>query len=173
MCPHTTSPKTCFAFFCFPFFWSSKTASSLGKRKLAARHIYRVRRSGSVVFACWSFFHIFYPQFWYTQTLRRDPVGIGNPVSYQQKGSWCQLQGGSLCDTTCRRLDPNLCRQWQRRKKTTMMMVCYESQAQMIYAPQWCIGRIQIQTLESLLSDIELLTAGCHVFVLKDQSWIV
>lgn len=117
------------------------------------------------------FFHIFYPQFWYTQTLRRDPVGIGNPVSYQQKGSWCQFQGGSLCDTTCRRLDPNLCRQWQRRKKTTMMMVCYESQAKMIYAPQWWIGRIQIQTLESLLSDIELLMAGCHIFVLKHQSW--
>lgn len=50
-------------------------------------------------------------------------------------------------------------------EKTTMMMVCYESQANMIYAPQWCIGRIQIQTLESLLSDIELLMAGCHIFV--------
>ncbi len=161
MCPKlggkTTGAQNLVVFHRFNnIFWISEKASNLGKRQLAARHIYRVRRSCSVDFACGLFFSFFKPshdtdstsgpsRYWVKRqpgsSVRKHAHEIMPRISpyYARKKvlvSIFQRAGfdeSAVCVTlvAC----PNFPRQWvAKEKQTTIVMNWHESQAKIVYA---------------------------------------
>lgn len=98
-------------FFFSPFFLKFKNRQQLRKEEACCKtHL----SSSSIRFrglCLLLFFHIFYPKSWYTQTLRRDPVGIGNPRIIPAKRFWCQFLGGQDLMRVLSLMDPFFWRQ--------------------------------------------------------------